>query len=332
MVKRAAAEGHQWAVKLLSKGWASLSKNQKALARASGVGAPLPSVIVPRTIRVMGGNPTRSRRSPDSEGGALKSMTITKQEFVGSVHASKSVRTFLLDPRNVGTFPQLSSLALGYNKYRFTSLRLRYSPRCSESSCGIIATWTSDSSDPAPLGKYQMYGTTPKYECSATKPMLAMIPVDKGTKFLRDCSSDDAKLVDCGAIHVLADGEHDGVLGELFIEFSIVLSEPTFNQASTQYVSDGAHRKGPEFVMCALQGRRLVVTLRAGGNYMCSVFSDPVEKLSKMKLEEATHLSVDGADKSTSIIEMVASEPGASIVIDFKSKDACAYKLYISRV
>ncbi|AXN91180.1 CP [Jasmine mosaic-associated virus 1] len=331
-VTQLAATGVPWAVKLQQKGWRSLTKTQKAQARAAGIGSPVVTTVTPKVVRVISGNPANQRRAPGAPGNAMKSMTITKQEFVGSVHADGSIHTLVLDPRDVRTFPLLSTLALGYNKYKFSSLKLRYSPRNSDTNCGFIASYSSDSSDERPSSRFQFYSTSPRYESAASKPLLVTLPIEKTTKFLRDKCTDDAKLVDCGAIHYMVDGAHDGKLGELFLEFTIVFSEPTFVQNSTQYITNITNVRGPQFATVVKSRNTATVTLRSAGHFLCCLHSDLLTNIRRTGQEEALKTQVDSADSSSVIVEIKSEEPLSSFVLTFASPEKTGLRLYVTRM
>nr|UVK78442.1 MAG: coat protein [Calystegia pelarspovirus 1] len=332
VVQSAAARGVPWAVKLLARGWSSLSKQQKLQARACGIGATLPSVISPKVNRVIGGNPTNSMRRGAGTGNALRSMSITKQEFVGSVFADNSVHSLVIDPRCVRSFPQVSGFSMSYNKYRLSNVKLRYSPRVTETECGFISCYVSDSSDEYPASKYQMYNVGKKFETTASKPLLAAIDVDSSIKYLRDNATDDSKVVDCGVIHYLADGRHEGRLGELFLEFTIVLSEPTFSQSATQCVVDGRHTKGPEYAKLSKSGPSFTVTLQACGKFLVVFHGAKIAKSRQIGLGEAEMRSTTSEDRTSSIIEASCSEPGGSVIYEFVSPEATNHRIYISRL
>nr|QFR98390.1 coat protein [Rose yellow leaf virus] len=331
-VIQAASAGAQWAVKLRAKGWRSLTKLQKAQARSHGVGPVTPATIVPKVTRLINGNPGNVRRRNGEPGNAMKSMTITKQEYLGTVSGGSGVRTFILDPRNVRSFPQLSAFCLGYNKYKFTKLAFRYSPRVNETNAGIICAYTSDSSDEAPKSKYQMYSITPRYEAVASKPLIVSIPPTKEPKFLRDKSSDDAKLVDSGSIHCLIDGDHDGKLGEIFLDLTVVLSEPTFNQCAMQEVTKTRHIKGPGYVVPSFQDGVVTLTFQASGSYLCTYSCAPISSLSQTGMEEAARVTTTSTEESSGFVEVVTEEPLSCVKFTFVNPASGKFHAYVTRM
>lgn len=327
-----AAKGSDWAIKLRDKGWKALSKRQKAEARAHGIGAAPASPIVPRVVRVVNGNPNNRARKPSEPGNAMKSMTITKQEFLGELYAGGPIRTYKLDPRSVATFPQVSVHAQGFNKYRFTSFRVRYSPKVAESECGVCLAYTSDASDPAPKGKYDLYSMSTKFETAAHKALLADLPVPKTTRYLRDSPGENSKDVDAGAMYLQLDGKHDGRLGELFIEFTIVLSEPTYSQCYTQMIVGTEHRSGPNFASIVKSSNTYTITFVAAGSFLLSSYTSKLEKVGQLGMKKASQHEVTNETRSTNIIEVRSEEPGASVVLYFEKMDSMVLNAYISRL
>ncbi|AAK74064.1 putative coat protein [Pelargonium chlorotic ring pattern virus] len=325
-----AAQGAQWAIKLQTKGWRNLSKAQKREARSHGIGPSAPPPAIPKVNRVIMGNPNNSRRRGGGDGNAQKSMTITKQEFLGTIFSSDSITTYPIDPRNVKTFPQISALALGYNKYKITSLQLRYSTRVTETEANVIMAFTTDSGDLPPRSKVDMYNIGTKFEVLASKPLVATIPVSKDTKYLRDKCSDDSKLVDCGALHFMVDGRHSGRLGELFLQVTIVLSEPTFSQQSTQILR-GTTQTGPTLVEFSQSGKSSTYKFLAVGRYVFSAYGKVLVKARQVGMDKAKQMHTSDDKSSNVIAEVEALEPGASIVLDYVEEEPPSF-VCISRM
>ncbi|AQM36684.1 p37 [Clematis chlorotic mottle virus] len=330
IVKRLAAQGVPWAVKLMEKDWRSLTKSQKQAARAAGVGPVIPTSVSPKVTRLVGGNPGNARRTSGDPGNAMKTMTITKQEFLGSIHADSLIHSLTLDPKNVRTFPHLSALAAGYNKYRFTTVRLRYSPRCSNSDCSFIAGFTTDSSDDTPSNKYQLYGLATRFECQSSKSLLMTPPIDKGLKFLRDCTTDDSKLVDCGKIYYMVDGNHDGILGELFLDFTVVLSEPQYSQVQTQK-HEGSSSSGPGLTTFERRERNCVLQFQCAGKFLVSMRTAPIGDVRGLGADAAGMLQTKEGDHVHSLLEVTANEPMASLLFSFSSATVTS-RIYVSRM
>nr|AIZ76652.1 coat protein [Elderberry latent virus] len=332
VVVAAAGRGELWAVKLSSLGWRSLSKAQKTPALGQlGLGlCPSPWLF-----------PAQPDSSPETPPmlaapGCLvkseKSMTVFKSEFLGELHADNTIRSYRLDPRNVRTFPHISDLARGFNKYKFTDVKVRYSSKVQDSECGLTIAFSADSSDPAPRGKFDLYALGSKVEGAAHKNLLYTVPVDKGQRFLRDGEGDNAKEVDAGVIYVLMDGAHDTRAGELFLEVTVVLSQPTYNQRSTQYISGTEHRGGPNYVNITKSANTMTLTFQAAGTFLLCSYSSPLEKVGRLSLADADQSQVDSANNSSNIIEAVVTTPGGSIVFYFKSRDQMSFRAYVGRM
>ncbi|AAK74063.1 coat protein [Pelargonium ringspot virus] len=332
IVLAAANRGEVWAVKLKQSGWKTLSKAQKAAARAQGIGAAPLSQTVPKTTRIIQGNPTFSRRSRDAPGNAQKSMTIVKSEFLGEVSADGAIHTYTLDPRNVRTFPHISDLARGFNKYKFGDLKVRYSAKVQESGCGVCIAFTPDSSDPKPKGKFDLYSLGSRAEGAAHRNLLYTVPIDKSQRFLRDCATENSKDVDAGSLFVLVDGQHDGRVGELFLEVTIVLSQPTYNQRATQLLAGTTHRDGPTFVKAVKSANTVSLTFQAAGNYLVSTYSSLLERVGRLALGEAEQSQVDSSTHSSNVVEALVAAPGGSIVYYFKTPDQMSFRAYVCRM
>lgn len=332
VVVTAAGRGEQWALKLRDKGWKYLTKTQKATARSHGIGAVPPSMVIPRTTRVIRGNPTNSRRPPGAPGNADKTTAITKQEYLGEMFADGEIRSFVIDPRNVGTFPHISAFALGYNKYRLTSCQVRYSNKVLDSECGVTIAYSSDSGDEPPKGKFDLYSMGTKFESAAHKSMVCTLPVNKGVRYLRDCPDENAKEVDNGVFHVLLDGKHDGRLGELFIHVSIVFSEPTYNQKSTQLITGHKVVGGPNFCEPVKSANTVSLRFLAAGNFLLSTHTSLLERVGQLEMDTAGHTQVDSETHSSNIIEVRTNKPGSTIVLYFKSADHMSLRAYVSRL
>jgi hypothetical protein len=259
-------------------------------------------------------------------------MTVFKSEFLGELHADNTIRSYKLDPRNVRTFPHISDLARGFNKYKFTDVKVRYSSKVQDSECGLTIAFSADSSDPAPRGKFDLYALGSKVEGAAHKNLLYTVPVDKGQRFLRDGEGDNAKEVDAGVIYVLMDGAHDTRAGELFLEVTVVLSQPTYNQRSTQYISGTEHRGGPNYVNITKSANTMTLTFQAAGTFLLCSYSSPLEKVGRLSLADADQSQVDSANNSSNIIEAVVTTPGGSIVFYFKSREQMSFRAYVGRM
>nr|AEI55437.1 coat protein [Carnation mottle virus] len=278
-VQTLAQKGDKLAVKLVTRGWASLSTNQKRRAEMLAGYTPAILAFTPRRPRMTNPPPRTSRNSPGQAG---KSMTMSKTELLSTVKGTTGVipsfEDWVVSPRNVAVFPQLSLLATNFNKYRITALTVKYSPACSFETNGRVALgFNDDASDTPPTTKVGFYDLGKHVETAAQTAKDLVIPVDGKTRFIRDSASDDAKLVDFGRIVLSTYGfdKADTVVGELFIQYTIVLSDPTktakISQASNDKVSDG-----PTYVVPSVNGNELQLRVVAAGKW-CFIVRGTVE-------------------------------------------------------
>jgi len=160
--------------------------------------------------------------------------------------------SWVINPRDVGSFPIASTIAASYNKYSITSLRIRYSPKCSAfTNGGILLGFSKDSSDPVPGTKYDLFNMQQRAEIAAKSPCILTCAGDNNVRFLRDTDSDDSKLVDYGRVVLCVYGNSSTdpeQLGELFFEYTVRLLEPQTNINQTQSVTvTGGSARGPNF-------------------------------------------------------------------------------------
>ncbi|UYS89845.1 coat protein [Stellaria aquatica mottle virus] len=271
VVKLRAASGEAWATKLISRGWSALSTNQKKTARAATGLQKASSVSVPKRppLRVP------VDRKVNRTGG--KSMTLTEREFLGNVVSSvgltPSTKNWVINPRNMSAFPKTSIIALNFNKYKVSNLAVCYSPTCSFETNGRVAIgWNSDASDAVPTNKVQLYGMK-VYETTQAQTALRMnIAVDSKVRFMHDSISDDPKLVDLGRLILTTYGfdESSTVVGELFLEYTIVLSDPTYVAQITQR-GNAVSSTGPEYASYFQTGGKGILRLHAPGKWVVSL-------------------------------------------------------------
>lgn len=234
-----------WALKLLAKGWSSLNTNQKRAARnATGIIRNM-QVFTPARPRVRAPLPQDRK----NVGQAGKSMTITRTEYLTDVVATAGATpvftSWVVNPRNARCFPQTSIMALNFNKYRMVRLAIRYAPACSFETNGRVAMgWNDDASDSVPTNKMQLYNLRKHGETAAQTALTIEIPMDNKVRFMHDSTSDDPKLVDLGRVVLTTFGFESSITaGELFLEYTVVFSDPTYtakiSQDGTASASDG---------------------------------------------------------------------------------------------
>lgn len=216
----------------------SKKKSKAAAGKAAVSPSPLGDGLVRRTMpsafgtTVTTGKPIVSR----SDG---RSIRIRHREQAGILNPSPVWtigQEFWVNPGLADTFPWLSTQAGGWQQYRFNRLALRYVPRCSTSSPGVVSiAHDYDVLDPAPISEVIMmsyYGAV-QDACWANILMeldpVAMHP-DGRSKFIRDgiVPGSDLKTYDVGAMYISPDGFDvaANAAGNLFWEYDVELSVP----------------------------------------------------------------------------------------------------------
>lgn len=334
-IQRAVKEGVPWAVKLNSKGWASLSTNQKRRAEELVQFKPT-LVMVPKTVRL---TKPPNKGSWDGPRQACKSSTETKEELLCTVMSSMGAepvfRSWVVSPRNMAIFPQLSLMALNFNKYKVVNMSIVYSPACSFETNGRVALgFNDDATDPEPRNKVRFYELDKHVATAAQSPVVLNIPRDNKVRFMRDSTSDDGKLVDFGRITMLTYGfDEAGVaVGELFIRYTIVLSDPTKTSRVTQCYTIGKS-VGPEYGIITSSETKFNIKFSAGGSWLVTLlgsnagdFSAPVitgpGSTSKTTYESSTPIAVCEVEAQTedTNLSTVTTEAGTGVTACYISR------------
>lgn len=324
--------GPAWAKRLVGgTPWGGLSKAQKRAARAAGVVVPVQNFVVPSVPRLLGGNPTRGRRAPGQPGNAADRETITRSEPLGTLSSFDGIKTWVIDPRSPATFPLLCRAASGYNQYQFLRLALRYTPLCGADATGaLVFSYTSDSTDTSPTSRLDLYQTGTRQTVQVAKGALFTLPVPKDTRSLRDCTNEDGKLVDAGKVYVACDNV-SGVLGQLFIEYSIVLKERQFNIPDTQELAGVVHTLGPRYVEMKLEGQEATIRLVAAGRWLVTVKGDKHDQPRVTGCRGRVTTASD-ATLSISVITVTAEEPNGLLKFKFAGEAATTSIVYVSRM
>jgi len=322
IVQQLAASGIQWAAKYRAKGWSSLSGAQKKAARTA-LRMPLaPQVIQPVRPRVR--NPPQ-RGSSTGPGQAGKTFSVTRSEYIcdvgKTVGATPTFTSWAINPRNVSSFPSISVCSMGYEKYKITNFKVRYSNSMSDDLSGKVAVgFTNDSSDPIPTNKTQLYQMRVTMDTAAKESKTLTIPADGTNRFLRDSSSDDAKLVDFGRVVLATYGFEESApdsVGEIHFEYTLVFSEPNFITTLTQIGNQEAS-EGPTYATATLTPTHTTINLQAPGSWLV-VMSSEKEALNEPKIigdgasGTVRYLS-DG--QTIAVVTVNANLPGAKVDIE----------------
>lgn len=315
MFQSAKQSGDPLALKIEQKGWRTLSSSQRKRARQRfGVASP-PLMMVPTRPKA---SLARARPTKQGPGLAGKTATISKCELLQDVQKgignAPLVQSWVINPASARTFNQAQLMSTGYNKYRITSLRIRYTPSCGFETSGMLALgFNSDSSDALPETKTELYGMKYTAETAARSPVIFQIPTDSTVRYCRDSAADDPKLVDFGRLVLMTYGSDDtdpSILGELFIEYTVVFSDPTFISHITQQAR-GSSWKGPGYADHTATATQTQFELRAGGRWLLVWNSDVA--LTSPKLSGATGNIKTSGDSKMGIATLTAPGSGATV-------------------
>lgn len=315
MFQAAKQSGDPLAAKIEQKGWRSLSSSQRRAARQRFGVASLPLTVVPTRPKA---SLARARPTKQGPGTAGKTATISKCELLMDVDKGLGnvplVKSWVINPSSARTFNQAQLMSTGYNKYRITNLKIRYTPSCGFETSGMLALgFNSDSGDALPETKTELYGMKYTAETAARSPIIFQIPTDNVTRYCRDSSTDDPKLVDFGRLVLMTYGSDDAdpqILGELFIEYTVVFSDPTYISHITQQAR-GSVWKGPGYADYTATTTESKFTLMAGGRWLLVWNSDVA--LTTPVVEGATGNVKTSEDSKLGIVTLTAPGSGATV-------------------
>ncbi len=200
------------------------------------------SAPVATGLRISGGRP-QTRAAPD---GAVR---VQHREFITNI---SSEYTFTTQPLSLGvnagdtqTFPWLSKLAAGYERYKVHSMTFHYEPFVSTTESGAVLIQVDyDPADPAPVTKNAMLNSLGATR-SAVWMKSSMALNNKELKFddhlfvrhrTRDQLQQDLKLYDVGTCFAVVT-DNDAIAGikqygELWVSYDITLMVPAFHDAT----------------------------------------------------------------------------------------------------
>ncbi len=169
---------------------------------------------------------------------------ITHREYVADISAGANspsdftVQQFSINPGQVNLFQWLSKVAANYESYVFNQLRFDYATEAPSSLGGtLVLAVDYDASDPAPTSKQQAMA----YRSSVrSAPWAPCQHISSGedlkkakTSYVRNGAqppNTDIKTYDIGNLFVISQGvtTANAVLGELWVEYDILLMTPVF--------------------------------------------------------------------------------------------------------
>lgn len=176
-------------------------------------------------------------------------MSITHREFVQDIQMTVgfAAGTLPINPARDVCFTWLADIASRYERYQFQKLHFCYEPRCSTITAGsVILAVDFDAQDAAPVTKQEAYSYSQTAQSSAwDECCLAIDPSilnNRGTLFCRPGAvptGTDPKTYDLGNLLLCTSGGIVGIVGELFVEYTLILSIPQLqsNVQSGSYIN-----------------------------------------------------------------------------------------------
>jgi len=175
----------------------------------------------------------KSGSSPRILNGPRGNQTITHRQLLGPINcaSSFSASAIPLNPGLSRTFPWLSKIARGYEKYRFRRISVEYRPVCATSIPGVVMySIDFDPCDPLPTTKAAHSQSVPNTENNAWMVNTLTVPPSSEWRFVRAATlapNLDLKTYDCGQIITSTCYGNDTITGELWIDYTVELRNPT---------------------------------------------------------------------------------------------------------
>lgn len=343
IVQEKASQGIKWAV-LLAKGtpWQNLSNGQKRAAnKACGnTGMTNGAVKSVKAQRVVSAPVAKAIRvsNPNANIRTLgKTCTITHREYLGQIQSRVGTGlqylSRVLNPSELNTFPWLSAIAAGYEKYRFTNCQLHYTSSCSTSTSGkVVLAYDLDSSDALPPDIASIYNMQGQMGIAPWDSAHIQVPTDNVTRFVSDNTTSDPKLVNLGKLLICNYGQaatDSPVIGEASIQYTVVLSTPQ-NLASQTQVGNEQVSRGPSFFSASLAGDNRVLTLNAPGKFFVYTKTSPVPTSVTLSGFDLVVPRDTGGDGTYSY--EVTSSVGAGMLVINNTGAIDSFYWYVSRI
>jgi len=176
------------------------------------------------------------------------SIVIRHREYVTSVTCSVAFNCnyVSLNPGLSATFPWLSLVSAGYEKYRFRQIRFIYKPQCASTTAGSL--WMAidtDASDPTPSSKAVIASYANAAMGSLWSPLSVQYPIKNMDNmkqwYVRPgyIANTDVKMYDVGNLYFATEGAAAPIpVGDVFVEYTVELLVP---QLANPIVSSSAN-------------------------------------------------------------------------------------------
>jgi len=180
-----------------------------------------------RTVRIK--NPTSATRG--------NATVIKHREYLRLVTSSVSQNIVAIDvnPGLQSCFNWLSTIARGYEKYRFKTLTFTYVSASSTSEKGRVAlAFQYDPSAPPPHARTDFFNVTPNVEEAPWEDIVLHVQPPQGVLYTRRAGTvGTLNTFDIGKLLVMSALNANGTteLGEIFVEYEVELSRPQYISA-----------------------------------------------------------------------------------------------------
>ncbi|APG76647.1 hypothetical protein 3 [Wenzhou tombus-like virus 9] len=185
--------------------------------------------------------------SPNMQGQRDGSTRVRHREFITNVGAEFGFDTKLyttgINPGDGKTFPWLSQLAKGYERYHVNSMRFEYEPFSATTTSGTVSLLVDyDPTDPGPRSKSELLNSYRAVRSSiwmSSHTILSKAELDRDDHLFvrttsRDLMSENLKLYDVGTLFCAFTDIADvsTLHGELWVSYDITLMIPSFHLSS----------------------------------------------------------------------------------------------------
>lgn len=168
-------------------------------------------------------------------------VNIKSREYLGAISGSSAfvLKTLIINPGLLSTFPQLSKLAMHYQQYLIKGLVFTFHSTSGESTNSadtaigeVLMANQPDSTEADPLNKQQMVALDGSKQAKPSVEQLHGIECAPGfssIKYIRHGdaieASQDAQRFDMGKFHIATEGMNAAVtrIGELWVSYDIDL-------------------------------------------------------------------------------------------------------------
>jgi len=206
------------------------TKNTQSKFKANNTTTKAP-VATSKTVRIS--KPKMSAKRGET--------MITHREYIGPVTGSSTTAfvTHNINPGVQSTFPWLSSIASGYERYKFTKLEFTYVSAAATSERGRVAlAYQYDPTSENPVSRSSLFSIVPNVEEAPWEDIVLKVKPITEYRYIRqgDIAGGTYNTYDCGKVHTMTAMTADSTtqLGELFVEYSVLLMNPQFQNAMVQ--------------------------------------------------------------------------------------------------